>query len=111
MISHFPKDHAVPSVDLIVCGITSPSNTDANKLCFRDWKEKVFLAHIAGINVGLRVEKYNTHFDCFKGFFKAKFVCVLNNVENVVIDASKRDTIHLLYVEYYILKQIQRIMI
>lgn len=57
------------------------------------------------------MEKYNTHFDCFEVFFKAKFVCVLNNVENVVIDAPKRGIIGLLYVEYYILKQTQRIMI
>lgn len=43
-----------------------------------------FLAHMAGINVGLHVEKYNTHFDCFD-FFNAKIVCVLKNVENVVV--------------------------
>ena len=57
------------------------------------------------------MEKYNTHFDCFEGFFKEKIVCVLNNVENVVIDAPKRGTVGLLYVEYYILNQTQRIMI
>lgn len=30
MISHFPKDRAVPSLDLTFYGITSPSNTDAD---------------------------------------------------------------------------------
>lgn len=40
---------------------------------------------MAGINVGLHVEKkYNTHFDCFD-FFNAKIVCVGKNFDNVVI--------------------------
>lgn len=39
---------------------------------------------MAGINVSLLVEKYNSHFDCFD-FFMQKKNCVLKNVENVVI--------------------------
>ncbi len=35
-----------------------------------------FLAHIAGINVGLHVEKYNAHFDCFDFFTCKDCLCV-----------------------------------
>lgn len=78
MISHFPKDRAVPSLDLIFYGITSPSNTDADptqQTLLQRLEKKVFLAHMAGINVG-NVEKYNTHFDCFDFFLCKNCLCV-----------------------------------
>lgn len=58
-----------------------------------------FLAHMAGINVGLHVEKkYNTHFDCFD-FFNAKIVCVLEKMLRMwLFDSPKRGTVRLIYV-------------
>lgn len=50
-----------------------------------------FLAHVAGINVGLHVEKYNTHFDYFFVFifvFLMQKCFVLESVESVVIGCS-----------------------
>ena len=54
---------------------------------------------MAGINVGLHVEKkYNTHFDCFD-FFNAKIVCVLEKMLRMwLFDSPKRGTVRLIYV-------------
>lgn len=30
---------------------------------------------MAGVNVGLHVEKYKSHFDCFDFFMQKSFVC------------------------------------
>lgn len=52
-----------------------------------------FLAHVAGINVGLHMEKYNTHFDYFWFlflFFLMQKCFVLESVESVVIGCSKK---------------------
>lgn len=59
MVSHSPKDCAVPSLDLI-CIMASlhcltlmpPQQTLLQRL-----EKRVFLAHMADINVGLHVEK------------------------------------------------------